>query len=233
MLGKELALWRTRPIEKDAYLMFLSTKYAVCSSKFCFEFCARTVLPILNAKQNFALRRGLCARTFSKKPINLNHEHNKKGGMFVFIKRAYIGSILLHSMKEKFTSKIGMTLIEVLIALIILSVGVSSMMVAMSRCLAVVRTARNLNVARSLLRQVDIENPIERKNIEEIMETGNFEDTEAYTWSREIFMVDEEERPGLFIVTTRVKWSERGKESFEEIIAYKYAPDADSVTRNF
>ncbi len=136
-------------------------------------------------------------------------------------------------MKKKPTSKTGMTLIEVLIALIILSVGVSSMMVAMSRCLAVVRTARNRDVARSLLRQVDIENPIDRKTIEETTETGDFENHEAFDWSREILMVDEEERPGLFLVTTRIQWSERGKDAFEEIVSYKYAPDADSVTREF
>ena len=126
-----------------------------------------------------------------------------------------------------------MTLIEVLIALIILSVGVSSMMMAMSRCLAVVRTARNRDTSRSLLRLVDIENPIDRKSIEEITESGDFEDQETFTWSREIIMVDEEDRPGLFLVTTRVQWSERGKDTFEEIIGYKYAPDADSVTREF
>ncbi len=136
-------------------------------------------------------------------------------------------------MKKKPTSKTGMTLIEVLIALIILSVGVSSMMVAMSRCLAVVRTARNRDVSRSLLRQVDIENPIDRKTIEESSESGDFEDHEAYTWYREVIMVDEEERPGLFLVTTRIQWSERGKDAFEEIVAFKYAPDAESVTREF
>ena len=136
-------------------------------------------------------------------------------------------------MNRKSASKTGMTLIEVLIALIILSVGVSSMMMAMSRCLAVVRTARNRDVARSLLRQVDVENPIDRETIEETSESGEFEDAEAYTWYREIIMVDEEDRPGLFLVTTRIQWSERGKDAFEEIIAYKYAPDADSVTREF
>jgi len=136
-------------------------------------------------------------------------------------------------MKKKTTSRSGMTLIEVLIALIILSVGVSSMMVAMSRCLAVVRTARNRDVSRSLLRQVDIENPIDRKTIEESSESGDFEDHEAYTWYREVIMVDEEERPGLFLVTTRIQWSERGKDAFEEIVAFKYAPDAESVTREF
>jgi prepilin-type N-terminal cleavage/methylation domain-containing protein len=123
-----------------------------------------------------------------------------------------------------------MTLIEVLIALVILSIGVSSMMVAMSRCLSVVRTARNREVARSLLRRVDIEYPIERKTIEETTESGDFEGTEGYTWKRDILMVDEEERPGLFLVTTRVQWSERGRDSFEEITTYKYAPEAESVT---
>ena len=136
-------------------------------------------------------------------------------------------------MNKKSTSKIGMTLIEVLIAMIILSVGVSSLMVAMTRCLAVVRTARNRDVARNLLRQVDVENPIDRKTIEENLETGNFEDNPAFTWQREIQMVDEEERPGLFFVTTRIQWSERGRDAFEEVVGYKYAPDAESVTKKF
>lgn len=128
-------------------------------------------------------------------------------------------------------SKTGMTLIEVLIALVILSVGVSSMMLAMSRCLAVVRTARNRDVAHGLLRQVELEYPIDKKTIEEITESGDFEDMEGYTWYREVLMVDGEERPGLFLVTTRVIWSERGKDAYEEVIAYKYAPNAESVTR--
>ena len=126
-----------------------------------------------------------------------------------------------------------MTLIEVLIALVILSVGVSSMMLAMSRCLAVVRTARNREVARGLIQRVAIENPIEDVDMEELSETGDFEDLEEYTWFREILMVDEEERPGLFLVTTRVQWSERGKESFEKTIKYKYAPEAESVMKEF
>ena len=135
-------------------------------------------------------------------------------------------------MKRKSTSKAGLTLIEVLIAMVILSVGVSALMVAMTRCLAVVRTARCRDEARALLRQVDIEHPIDKKTIEEGFETGSFEDNDRFGWSREIQMVDEEERPGLFIVTTRVRWSERGKDAFEEAVEYKYAPDAESVTRN-
>lgn len=133
-------------------------------------------------------------------------------------------------MKRTHASKRGLTLIEVLIALVILSVGVSSMMVAMSRCLAVVRTARNREVARGLIQRVDIENPIESVDMEELSESGDFEDVEGYVWFRDILMVDEEERPGLFLVTTRIQWSERGRDAFEEIMTYKYAPDAESIT---
>ena len=135
-------------------------------------------------------------------------------------------------MNHNTTSKTGLTLVEVLLALVILSVGVSSMMMAMSRCLAVVRTARNRDVARTLIQRVDIEFPIEEVDMAEMVETGDFEDKEGYTWSREIIMDDEEERPGLFLVTTRVQWSERGRDAFEEITVYKYAPDAEILTEN-
>ena len=134
-------------------------------------------------------------------------------------------------MKKKNASKKGLTLVEVLLALVILSVGVSSLMMAMSRCLAVVRTARNRDVARGLIQRIDLEFPIERVDMAKLTESGDFDEMEDYTWFRDIEIVDEEERPGLFFVTLRVQWSERGRDAFEEISMYKYAPDAESVTR--
>jgi len=136
-------------------------------------------------------------------------------------------------MKTTFKSKKGLTLIEVLVALVILSIGVSALMMAMSRCLAVVRTARNREVARALIRRVDVENPIETVEMGELSESGDFETPEGYEWFRDIIMVNEEERPGLFLVTTRVQWAERGRDTFEEITTYKYAPDAESITEKF
>ncbi len=133
-------------------------------------------------------------------------------------------------MKETPASKHGLTLIEVLIALVILSVGVSSMMVAMSRCLSVVRTARNREVARGRIIRVDVENPIEIIDMTEMYDSGDFLEVEGYEWFRDIIEVDEEQRPGLFLVSTRVQWSERGRDAFEEITVYKYAPNAESVT---
>jgi prepilin-type N-terminal cleavage/methylation domain-containing protein len=153
--------------------------------------------------------------------------------MFVFIKRAHIGNIAADPMKKTIASKRGLTLIEVLIALVIITVGVSSLMGAMASCLGVVRTARNREVARGLIRRVEVENPIDRKKIAETTESGGFEDVEGYDWSREILLVDEEERPGLFLVTTRVRWSERGRDTFEEITTYNYAPESENLTREF
>lgn len=133
-------------------------------------------------------------------------------------------------MKQSSTSKLGLTLIEVLLAMVILSVGVSSLMMAMSRCLAVVRTARDRNIAQGLIQRIDMDFPIEKVDMAELVEEGEFEDMEGYTWFREIQIVDEEERPGLFLVTLRVQWAERGRESYEEIMMYKYAPNAESIT---
>ena len=133
-------------------------------------------------------------------------------------------------MNKSFASKKGLTLVEVLLALVILSVGVSSLMMAMSRCLAVVRTARNRDVARGLIQRIDLEFPIERVDLAELSESGEFDDMEGYSWFRDIQIVDEEERPGLFLITLRVQWAERGRDAFEEITMYKYAPDAESVS---
>ena len=134
-------------------------------------------------------------------------------------------------MNHKKASKKGLTLIEVLLAMVILTIGVSALMVAMSRCLGVVRTARNRETARSLIRLVDIDYPIERVDMAELSESGDFEGREGYTWFRDIEMVDEEERPGLFLITIRVQWAERGQNAFEEVSMYKYVPDAEVLTK--
>ena len=111
----------------------------------------------------------------------------------------------------------GLTLVEVLLALVILSIGVSSMMIAMSQALSVVRTARNREIAQNLLRRIDLDFPIEKIDYEERIESGEFDDPEGYYWTREILLIDEEERPGLFLTRTRIEWSERGRDAFEEV----------------
>ena len=118
-------------------------------------------------------------------------------------------------------------------ALMVLSIGVSALMVAMTSCLSVVRTARHRENARALFQQVELENPLLNVEVDVLSESGEFEDMEGYNWEREISMVEEEERPGLFLVRTRISWSERGRDSFEEIYTYRYAPDAEILQSEF
>ena len=114
--------------------------------------------------------------------------------------------------------------------MVILGIGVTAIMTATARCLSVIGHAKKLEEARSLIARVEVENPILETDMEEEEDSGDFEDAPGFTWHRSIVMEDEENRPGLFEVTTRIEWSDHGRNSFEEVTTYRYCPDAESVT---
>ena len=121
----------------------------------------------------------------------------------------------------------GLTLVEVLLALAILGAGLVVLVATASRCLAVARQAKQYETARLLLDRVDLENPLQlEEEIEAGTEEGRFEgDYRDYRWTRVIQeMWEEEEDEGLFQVTTRVSWSDRGHNAYEETVTFLYAP---------
>ena len=122
-------------------------------------------------------------------------------------------------------NKKGLTLIEVLLSIVILSIGVSVLMVATSQCLSVIHNAKKQNIAQNLIHQLNAENPIDKENIEELSESGDFSDYNDFSWYRDIILIDEEERPGLYLINTRINWLNRGKDKTEEINYYIYAPN--------
>jgi prepilin-type N-terminal cleavage/methylation domain-containing protein len=123
-------------------------------------------------------------------------------------------------------ARTGLTLIEVMLALAILGIGLSVLIASASKCLAVIRQSKNYETARHLLALVEVEEPLLLKEkIEAGSEDGQFTgDYYSYKWSRNIEVVGEEE-DGLFSVTTRVSWSERGANPHEEVVEYLYAPE--------
>lgn len=126
-------------------------------------------------------------------------------------------------------SKSGMTLIEVMLAIMILSVGAGTLMLATSRCMAVATKAKHYSNAHRLISRVAAENPLNRGEVDVGTESGSFDD--GYTWEREITESEEEDREGLYTVRTRVSWSARGKQSFEESTTFLYVtPDDDSFS---
>lgn len=123
--------------------------------------------------------------------------------------------------------KNGLTLIEVLLAVVILGIGAGVLMLATARCLAVVAKTRHYSAAQRLIRRVAAEQPLTRSALAAGTEEGEFDDEPLYRWEREITEPEDEERNGLYTVRTRVIWSERGRDSFEETVTWYYIHPED------
>ena len=102
--------------------------------------------------------------------------------------------------------------------------GIASLVAAAARCLAVAHKAREYEVARRLIGQVDLEVPIQFEELEEGEETGKFEDPyDDYTWLREIEEISDDELE-MYEVRTTVSWGERRGTASESVVTYIYGP---------
>lgn len=121
-----------------------------------------------------------------------------------------------------------MTLIEVMLAVVILGLSLGVLIEAASRALAVVRLARNYEMARRMLGRVDAENPL--RLLDEIaagQEGGGFSGgPSGWSWTRTIadFGEEDDQKEGLFQLTTRVYWSEQDRKGMEETVQMLYVP---------
>jgi hypothetical protein len=119
----------------------------------------------------------------------------------------------------------GLTLIEVLLAVLILGTGVAMMLTGAARCLAVMRNSRMYQRAQWALKMGELEHPLVVTNeVEELEVTGEVYDDD-FTFEREVEEEAEEDKDGLFVVRTRVRWSDRGSELKEEVAQYVYSPE--------
>ena len=128
-----------------------------------------------------------------------------------------------------------MTLVEVLLAVVILGVSLVALVDAASRALAVVRQAHNYEMARRMLGRVDAENPLRLMDeIQAGQESGGFEGgPSGWSWTRtfEDFGADDEQKEGLFRMTTRVYWSQGERRGMEETVQMLYVPENSEGVR--
>jgi len=112
----------------------------------------------------------------------------------------------------------GFTLLEVMIAAVVLGVAMLTLMLSLTASLEQVESIRNYNTARGLLsmKLAEIEQNTE---LEEMMEDGEFENHPGFTWEYE---VTETELNDLYEVVVTVRWTERGEEVSEEIVTFLY-----------
>lgn len=122
------------------------------------------------------------------------------------------------------TSSRGLTLIEVMLAVVILGIGSGVLLLATARCLAIISKSRHYSTAQRLILQAGAEHPLNRGEIDAGTESGTFDDEPAYRWEREITEPEDENRKGLYTVRTRVIWSDRGRGRFEEVVTWHYIP---------
>ena len=127
--------------------------------------------------------------------------------------------------------KRGFTLIEVLLAAVLLGVGLTVLLVGASRCLAVMQVARYYQEAEWVLGIGDLEHPILPTQEIDDMQVEAERYPNGFTYEREVEQDDEDE-DGLHVVRTRVSWAYDDREAFEEVVSYVLVPEeAEEVKR--
>ena len=113
----------------------------------------------------------------------------------------------------------GLTLVEVILALMIVGTGLVALVAAVSRCLAVPRLAMNYDTARELLGQLEVEEPLlVEEDIEDAAGSGTFDSPHAnFSWRREVVQEGEDEEDGLWRVTTTITWTENNRSRSEQV----------------
>ena len=121
----------------------------------------------------------------------------------------------------------GLTLIEVMLAVVILGISLVILVSTAAKCLSIAKKARNYETARELLARLELEEPIKKDKIEDANGSGSFDsEYSAYSWDREVEFVGLEE-DGLWKITSTVKWSESTGQNSEQLVTYIYAPQDD------
>jgi len=131
----------------------------------------------------------------------------------------------------------GFTMIEILIATMILSLGLMTLMVSLTNCAAMMTLSKEYQDAQyvfslgelkyPIVESTDVEEelPVEPVNGDELLETADrktLEMLEAYTFER---TVDEKELESnevddnLYVVRTKVSWGP-GEDQQEELVRY-------------
>ncbi len=126
---------------------------------------------------------------------------------------------------DRLDARAGLSLVEVLLAIVILSIGITVLVETASRCLAVVRQSRNYETVRHLLGRLEVEEPLQlEEEIKEGSDSGDFKGGPYdYKWSREIIVIGEEE-DRLFEVRTRIFKTGTQPGASEEVVTWLYVP---------
>ena len=122
--------------------------------------------------------------------------------------------------------KAGLTLVEVLLALVILGTGMVALVTAAGRCIGVARQAKNYETARELLARVEVEKPMMlEETAEDDAGDGVFEAPFSnFRWKRTVEPEGFED-DGLWRVITEINWTEDKTARNEKVVTLIYWPE--------
>ena len=115
----------------------------------------------------------------------------------------------------------GFLLLEVLLALFLLTISVFVLIEGLSRCLAGARSVQSYSISEMILANQSYVFHTER-GTDILDQEGTFDDYPGYTWSRKLEQTDTE---GLWRQVLTVFWQERGQVASDSVVEYKYLPD--------
>jgi len=120
------------------------------------------------------------------------------------------------------TTRHGMTLIEVMLAVAILGAGFAVLLTGASRCLAVVRRAHVYQEVQWTLSAGEADHPMFETNAIEDLVVAPYRYDNGLTYSREVG--EDLDEDGLYVVTARIAWNARGRELSEDVVSLVYHP---------
>jgi len=120
----------------------------------------------------------------------------------------------------------GFTLLEVLLAVLVLGLSLTAFFGAVAQGMAVVGAARGYELSRSLMNQIDVAQPLNLEELDEGEDGGRFSGEHSdYRWRRVITRTGTE-NDQFFHIETRVEWGGSRDGGFERIETYLHLPSA-------
>ena len=113
--------------------------------------------------------------------------------------------------------KRGFTLVEVLLATAILCVSLVALLTGASRCMAVMKAAKNYQTAQWVLGQGEVDSPITSTNDVKTLEYEHEYDN-GFKYERTV--EDDDDEDGLYLIRIVVTWTDRDDGPREEVVRY-------------
>ena len=120
----------------------------------------------------------------------------------------------------------GFSLVEVLLAVLVLGISLMAFFAAVGQGTSLVADAREYEIARTLMNQVDLLEPLDLDDFQEGERSGSFGgDFPTHRWRRIITLQGKEEDE-FYHIETRIEWGSSQDPRVERVETYLHLPTA-------